>query len=105
MTVSQVVLTPISEDYGRKITFTVSAILLYLFQIPIALAPNYATLIICRFIAGFVASPIFNVSTVYSDPVFSLKKEYIVLLQYTRLVEVNRRVHSGPCAQLLGVQR
>ena len=60
-----VVLTPISEDYGRRITFTISALLLSILHIPIALAPNYATLVICRFIAGFVASPIFNVSAAF----------------------------------------
>jgi MFS family permease len=59
---AQVVLTPLAEDYGRKYTFTASCALLYIFQIPIALAPNYATLVVCRFIGGFVASPIFNVS-------------------------------------------
>ena len=56
-----VVLTPLAEDYGRKPVYTASMILLYLFQIPIALAPNFVTLAVCRFIGGFVASPIFNV--------------------------------------------
>ncbi len=57
-----VVLSPVAEDYGRKYTFTLCLLATYIFQIPIALAPNYATLVVCRFIAGFVASPIFNVS-------------------------------------------
>lgn len=56
-----VLLSPIAEDYGRKWTFFVCLLLTYIFQIPIALARNYATLVVCRFIAGFIASPIFNV--------------------------------------------
>lgn len=55
-----VVLSPVAEDYGRRYTFTLCLLGTYIFQIPIALAPNYATLVVCRFIAGFIASPIFN---------------------------------------------
>ena len=59
---SQIVLTPISEDYGRKTIFIACLTLVYLLHIPIALAQNIETLMICRFLAGFMASPIFNVS-------------------------------------------
>lgn len=58
----QIVLTPISEDYGRKTIFIACLTLVYLLHIPIALAQNIETLMICRFLAGFMASPIFNVS-------------------------------------------
>jgi MFS family permease len=58
-----VVLSPIAEDYGRRWTFAICLALTYIFQIPIALAPNLTALVICRFIAGFIASPIFNVSS------------------------------------------
>jgi len=62
-----VVLTPISEDYGRRPTFAACLAVLALLQIPTALAPDYATLVVCRFLSGCVAAPIFNSCCNVSD--------------------------------------
>lgn len=51
-----VILVPIGEDYGRKPLFTICLILTWVFQIPCALAPNYATLVVFRLFAGIVSS-------------------------------------------------
>lgn len=59
--VGPVILTPLAEDYGRKWIYTGCIIILYLLQIPCALAHSIATLIVVRFIAGCFASPLLNV--------------------------------------------
>lgn len=50
-------LAPLSEYFGRKPVYIVSWGLLFIFQLPIALAPNIGTILVCRFIGGFVGSP------------------------------------------------
>jgi len=46
-------LAPLSEFYGRRPVYLATWALFVLFQIPVALAPNMATVIICRFLQGF----------------------------------------------------
>ncbi|PWN34510.1 MFS general substrate transporter [Meira miltonrushii] len=62
-----VVLTPLSEDYGRRPTHIASTALMGIFQIPCALAPNFGTMVAFRFIAGFFAAATFNSVGIISD--------------------------------------
>lgn len=65
--IGAVTLTPISEDYGRWPTHVVSVFLVGIFQIPCALAPNFATVVVFRFLAGFFAATTFNAVGIVSD--------------------------------------
>lgn len=47
---------PLSERYGRKPCLVVSFFLLFIFQLPVALATNIETVIICRFFQGMFGS-------------------------------------------------
>lgn len=103
-----VVLSPIAEDYGRKWVFTAGLVLLYALHIPIALAPTYATLPICRFLAGFVAAPIFNVRLIIRDLLLSLTSSVVcrtVVLLRTRFMADNRRRSSTLRIKCLGSVR
>ncbi|PWY65503.1 MFS general substrate transporter [Aspergillus eucalypticola CBS 122712] len=51
------IFAPLSEVYGRNYIFRLTLGLFVLFQIGCALAPNIASLIIFRFLAGFFGSP------------------------------------------------
>lgn len=48
-----VIFGPCSELYGRKLPLVVGFVVFAIFQIPVALAENVATLFACRFISGF----------------------------------------------------
>lgn len=48
---------PLSERYGRNPIYIISWGLLTVFQIPVALAPNIATVFVCRFIQGLQTAP------------------------------------------------
>lgn len=56
-----------ASDYGRLPTHIISIALLGIFQIPCALAPNYATMVIFRFFAGFCCAVTFNSVGIISD--------------------------------------
>jgi len=61
-------LAPLSEYYGRSPIYFVGWFLLVIFQIPVALAPNIGTVIVCRFIGGFFgAAPLTNTGGTVSD--------------------------------------
>lgn len=61
-------LAPLSERFGRSPVYFVGWFLLFLWQLPCALAPNIGTLIICRFLAGFCGSaPLTNTGGTVSD--------------------------------------
>jgi MFS family permease len=49
-------LAPLSEHYGRSPVYFIGWGLLVIFNIPVALAPNIGTVIVCRFICGFFGS-------------------------------------------------
>ncbi|KAK5132524.1 hypothetical protein LTR08_008908 [Meristemomyces frigidus] len=62
------VLAPLSEYYGRSPVYIGSWFILVIFQIPLALAPNIETVIICRLIQGFGGSaPLSNTGGTVSD--------------------------------------
>lgn len=61
-------LAPLSEFYGRSKVYLGGWFLLFLFNLPIALAPNIGTILVCRFIQGFFGSaPLTNVGGTVSD--------------------------------------
>jgi hypothetical protein len=43
---------PLSEYFGRQPVYLVSWFIMALFQLPLALAPNIGTIIVCRFLTG-----------------------------------------------------
>ncbi|EYE90838.1 MFS transporter [Aspergillus ruber CBS 135680] len=66
--VGPVLLAPLSEYFGRQPVYAVSWFLLFIFQLPLALAPNIGTIIVCRFIAGLVGgAPLTNTGGSISD--------------------------------------
>lgn len=61
-------LAPLSEYYGRSPVYVGSWFVLVLFQLPLALAPNITTIIVCRLIAGLGGSaPLTNTGGTISD--------------------------------------
>lgn len=62
------ILAPLSEYFGRRNVYLVSWFIFTCFQIPLALAQNTATVMICRFIQGFAGSaPLSNTGGVVHD--------------------------------------
>ena len=62
------ILAPLSEVYGRQPVYTSGILMFSLFQIPAALSPTYAGVIIARFIAGcFAGIPLSNVGASAAD--------------------------------------
>lgn len=49
-------LAPMSEYFGRNPVYMLSWFLLVVFQVPLALAPNIATVLACRLLQGFFGS-------------------------------------------------
>ncbi|KAH8078023.1 polyamine transporter [Filobasidium floriforme] len=59
---------PLSEFFGRRPVYLVSWFIFTCFQIPLALAPNIGTVLVCRFIQGFSGStPLANTGGVVHD--------------------------------------
>lgn len=54
--VGPLMLAPMSEYFGRNPVYVLSWLLLVIFQVPLALAPNVATVIACRLLQGFFGS-------------------------------------------------
>jgi len=66
--IGPMLLAPLSEYFGRQPVYVYSWILLVIFQIPLALAPNIGTVIVCRLIQGFCGSaPLTNTGGTVSD--------------------------------------
>ncbi|KAJ5101147.1 hypothetical protein N7456_007199 [Penicillium angulare] len=53
LAIGSVILSSLSEIYGRRYVYLVSATLFGLMVLPVALAKNIETILICRFFAGF----------------------------------------------------
>lgn len=58
--VGPVLTAPLSEDLGRLPVLAVSCLAMGLFQLHCALSPNYASLLVARFLSGFFAAATFN---------------------------------------------
>lgn len=66
--IGPVLLAPLSEYFGRQPVYVVSWFCLFLFQLPLALAPNIGTILVCRFIAGCAGgAPLTNTGGSISD--------------------------------------
>lgn len=66
--VGPVLLAPLSEYFGRQPVYVVSWFVLFIFQLPVALAPNIGTILVCRFIGGFAGgAPLTNTGGTVSD--------------------------------------
>ncbi|KKY26274.1 putative mfs multidrug [Phaeomoniella chlamydospora] len=52
---------PLSEIYGHVVPYTIAFIGLTIFQIPVALAENVRTILVCRFFGGVFGSGIFAI--------------------------------------------
>lgn len=66
--VGPVMLAPLSEYFGRQPVYVVSWFLVFIFQLPIALAPNIGTVIVCRLLAGMAGgAPLTNTGGTVSD--------------------------------------
>ncbi|KAG6833256.1 hypothetical protein H0H87_009431 [Tephrocybe sp. NHM501043] len=66
--VGPLLFAPLSEVFGRKPIYCVSIFLYFIFTLPSALAPNRATLIVSRALAGIAASaPMCNVGGTVAD--------------------------------------
>ncbi|KAI9929751.1 hypothetical protein ASPWEDRAFT_183808 [Aspergillus wentii DTO 134E9] len=66
--VGPVMLAPLSEYFGRQPVYVVSWFILFIFQLPLALAPNIGTILVCRFIAGCAGgAPLTNTGGTISD--------------------------------------
>ncbi|KAF7190142.1 putative transporter C36.02c [Pseudocercospora fuligena] len=66
--VGPIVFAPMSELYGRRLPIVFAAISFGIFNIGVAVAKDYQTLIICRFFAGFFGSaPLAITAAVFAD--------------------------------------
>jgi len=66
--IGPMLLAPLSEYFGRNPVYIISWFVLVIFQIPLALAPNIGTVIVCRLIQGFGGSaPLTNTGGTVSD--------------------------------------
>lgn len=66
--IGPLLLAPLSEYYGRNPIYIISWLLLVIFQIPLALATNIGTVIVCRLLQGFFGSaPLTNTGGTVSD--------------------------------------
>lgn len=66
--IGPLLLAPLSEYYGRSPIYFGAWFILVIFQLPLALAPNIGTIIVCRFIAGLGGSaPLTNTGGTISD--------------------------------------
>ncbi|GAB7361428.1 hypothetical protein MBLNU230_g1484t1 [Neophaeotheca triangularis] len=72
---------PLSELYGRQRPLMAALFCFLIFQIPVAVAPNLATLFICRFLSGaFGSAPLAIVAGMYVDFWPNTQRGYATLL-------------------------
>ncbi|KAK0563021.1 hypothetical protein OC861_005020 [Tilletia horrida] len=67
LAVGPIFIAPLSEDYGRKPVLLACAVLLGIFQIPLALTSNLGVFLFFRFLGGVVGSSAFNVVGAIAD--------------------------------------
>ena len=66
--VGPVLLAPLSEYFWKQPVYVVSWFVLFMFQLPVALAGNIGTILLCRFIGGFAGgAPLTNTGGSISD--------------------------------------
>ncbi|KAK0546077.1 hypothetical protein OC845_004783 [Tilletia horrida] len=67
LAVGPIFIAPLSEDFGRKPVLLACAVLLGIFQIPLALTSNLGVFLFFRFLGGVVGSSAFNVVGAIAD--------------------------------------
>ncbi len=66
--VGPVLITPLSDYFGRPPVYVISRFILFTLQLLVALAPNIGTILVCRFIGGFAGgAPLANTGGTVSD--------------------------------------
>ncbi|ROV93596.1 hypothetical protein VMCG_08096 [Cytospora schulzeri] len=66
--IGPLMLAPLSEYFGRNPVYMISWLLLVIFQVPLALATNIGTVLVCRLLQGFFGSaPLTNTGGTVSD--------------------------------------
>ncbi|KAF8921555.1 major facilitator superfamily domain-containing protein [Mucidula mucida] len=66
--VGPLIISPLSEEYGRKPLWSIPTFAYIIFSIPCAVAPNIQTLLICRFFCGvFASGPLTLAGSTISD--------------------------------------
>ena len=65
-----VLAAPISETFGRRVVYLVSLPLAALFTLGAGFSRNFASLVLCRFFAGFFGSPVLAVGVSSVSPVY-----------------------------------
>lgn len=103
-----IVMAPLSEEFGRLPIYIVSMAVFGLMHVGAALAPNMATLAVCRFIAGlFGTSPLSNAGGSLVDMYSPLQTTLFFPIFGSfgfigpTLGEPARSRRRGPCARLL----
>ncbi|KAK3613426.1 hypothetical protein LTR56_024104 [Elasticomyces elasticus] len=72
-TIVPMVLLPVGEAFGIRPVYLTSYLLFTLFVVPQAVAPNFATMVVCRFIAGSFGGTLQNIidsgiADIWRDP-------------------------------------
>ena len=78
--IGPMMLAPLSEYFGRSPVYIGSWFILFIFQIPLALAPNIGTVIVCRLIQGFGGSAPLTNTGGYVTTEGTLKWSYLLTL-------------------------
>lgn len=74
-------LAPLSEIYGRQPIFITSIFMFSILQIPTALSPTFAGLVVSRLITGcFAGLPISNIGVSAADLFLTSQTAWLVML-------------------------
>jgi MFS family permease len=77
------VLAPLSEFYGRKPIYIVSLLLFTIWIVPCALAQNIQTMLVARFISGFVGAAFTSVAGGTVGDLFTKNKLLAPMMVYS----------------------
>ncbi|KAI5288832.1 hypothetical protein KEM54_004808 [Ascosphaera aggregata] len=83
MGIGPLFLAPLSEFYGRRWVYIVSFAVFTIFLIPCAVAPNLATLIVCRLFSGLAGSAFLSVAGGSVGDLFSREQIGFPMMVYT----------------------
>jgi MFS family permease len=65
---------PLSEFYGRRIVYIVSGPVFMLFTLGAGFSSSFASLVVCRFLAGLTGSPALAVGAGTNADLFALRQ-------------------------------
>ncbi|KAK4560883.1 hypothetical protein LTR86_005463 [Recurvomyces mirabilis] len=99
-----IIFAPMSELYGRRLPLIIAAFGFGIFNIAVAVAKDYQTLMICRFFAGtFGSAPLTIVAAVFSD-MFSNVSTSGLPLVYPLLLTVIRKSVVSPLLSSVSIE-